>query len=120
LKIVSGDSFLGLPFNIASYALLTMVVAKIAGFEPGEFIHTFGDVHIYSNHYEQVRLQLSREPRPLPIMKINPSLQSLDDVQYSDFTLEGYDPHPMIRGDITVVGGFNEEDAEKFQMMKTF
>lgn len=116
----SCDSFLGAPFNIASYALLTQVVAHLTGFEPGEFIHTFGDVHIYSNHYDQVRLQLSREPRPLPIMKINPSLQSIDDVQYSDFTLEGYDPHPMIRGDITVVGGFDEVDAEKFQMMKTF
>jgi thymidylate synthase len=114
----SADFFLGIPFNIASYALLTMIMAKITGYEPGEFIHTFGDAHIYSNHYDQVREQISREPRPFPTMHINPNLNTIDDVKYDDFTLEGYDPHPPIKGDITVVGGFNEEDRET--MIKTF
>jgi thymidylate synthase len=115
---MSADLFLGIPFNIASYALLTMIIAKVSGYEPGEFIHTFGDAHIYSNHYEQVREQITRVPRPFPTMHINPDLGSIDEVKYEDFTLEGYDPHPPIKGDITVVGGFNEEDREV--MFKTF
>jgi thymidylate synthase len=115
LKITSGDSFLGVPFNIASYALLTMVIAKITGYEYGEFIHTFGDAHIYSNHYEQVREQISREPRPFPTLHINPDLKSIDDVRFEDFTLEGYDPHPPIKGEITLVGGFNEADRAALQ-----
>lgn len=111
----SADLFLGVPFNIASYALLTMIVAQVCGYQPGEFIHALGDAHIYSNHIDQVRLQISREPRPFPTLHINPARTDLDEFQYDDFTLEGYDPHPVIRGDITVVGGFNEEDRKEFQ-----
>ncbi|MEK6858588.1 MAG: thymidylate synthase [Nanoarchaeota archaeon] len=110
----SCDSFLGVPFNIASYSLLTMILAQVCGYEPGDFVHTYGDIHIYGNHYEQVKEQLSREPRPFPIMKINPEKKNIDDFVFEDFTLEGYDPHPAIRGDITVVGGFNEKDREEF------
>ena len=110
----SGDMFLGVPFNIASYALLTMVVAQVCGYQPGEFIHTLGDAHIYSNHYEQVALQTQREPRPFPTMKINPAKTDIDEFVYEDFALEGYDPHPSIRGEITVVGGFNESDRDEF------
>jgi thymidylate synthase len=102
----SADMFLGVPFNIASYSLLTMMVAQVVGLKPGEFVHTFGDVHIYSNHFDQVREQLKRKPRPFPTMKINPKVKNIDDYKYEDFMLEGYDPHPPIKGEVTVVGGF--------------
>lgn len=98
----SADTFLGVPFNIASYALLTMMVAQVCGLEAGEFVHTFGDVHLYSNHIEQAKLQLSRELRPLPTMRINPSVSDLFDFTYEDFTLENYDPHPHIKAVVAV------------------
>ena len=98
----SADVFLGVPFNIASYALLTMMVAQVCGLKPKDFVHTFGDAHIYSNHVEQAKLQLSREPRSLPQMRINPSVNSIFDFQYEDFTLENYDPHPHIKAEVAV------------------
>ncbi len=98
----SADLFLGVPFNIASYSLLLMMVAQVTNLKPGEFIHTFGDVHIYLNHIDQVRLQLTREPRKLPRMKINPSVRDIFRFSYEDFEVTGYDPHPRIRGDISV------------------
>jgi thymidylate synthase len=98
----SADTFLGVPFNIASYALLTMMMAQVCGYEPGEFIHTFGDVHIYSNHFDQVQLQLEREPRHLPTMKINPKVNSIFDFKYEDFELLNYEPHPHIKGAVAV------------------
>lgn len=98
----SADVFLGVPFNIASYALLTMMVAQVCDLKPGDFVHTFGDVHIYSNHMEQVQLQLSRTPRPLPTMKINPEKKNILNFEFEDFTLENYDPHPHIKGKVAV------------------
>jgi thymidylate synthase len=98
----SADVFLGVPFNIASYALLMMMVAQVTGLKPGEFVHTFGDAHIYKNHLEQVRTQLNREPRPLPVMRINPSVSDINGFSFEDFTLENYNPHPHIKGDISV------------------
>ena len=98
----SADIFLGVPFNIASYALFTMMIAQACGLECGEFIHTLGDAHIYSNHLEQVNLQLSRTPRSLPTMKLNPAKTNIFDFDYSDFTLENYDPHPHINGEVAV------------------
>ena len=98
----SVDVFLGLPFNIASYALLTMMIARVCGLQPGDFIHTSGDAHLYLNHLDQARLQLARAPRPLPQMIINPAVTSVFDFKYEDFRLEGYDPYPTIKADISV------------------
>jgi thymidylate synthase len=98
----SADVFLGVPFNIASYALLTMMVAQVCGLEVGDYVHTFGDVHIYNNHFEQVNLQLSREPRDLPTMKLNPEIKDLFEFNFEDFTLENYNPYPGIKAPVAV------------------
>ncbi|KKC35581.1 thymidylate synthase [Devosia epidermidihirudinis] len=98
----SADTFLGVPFNIASYALLTHMVAQVTGLEVGDFVHTFGDAHLYSNHFEQAQLQLTREPRPLPSLKINPAVKNLEDFVFEDFEFVGYDPHPHIKAAVSV------------------
>jgi thymidylate synthase len=98
----SADVFLGVPFNIASYALLTMMIAQVSDLLPGDFVHTFGDAHLYRNHLEQARMQLEREPRPLPRMKLDPTVKDLFDFRYEHFTLEGYDPHPHIKAEVSV------------------
>jgi thymidylate synthase len=98
----SADIFLGVPFNIASYALLTMMIAQVCDLDVGEFIHTFGDAHIYNNHFEQLELQLTREPKPLPKMILNPAIKNIFDFDFDDFTLEGYEPHALIKGNVAV------------------
>ncbi|MET0071058.1 MAG: thymidylate synthase [Candidatus Thiodiazotropha sp.] len=98
----SADIFLGVPFNIASYALLTMMIAQVTGLAPGEFVHTFGDAHLYNNHLQQAELQLSREPRKLPVMRINPAVKSIFDFRFEDFELVDYDPHPHIKAPVAV------------------
>ncbi len=98
----SADIFLGVPFNIASYALLTMMIAQVCGLQAGEFVHTLGDAHLYSNHFEQAKLQLTREPRPLPSMTLNPAVDNLFDFKYEDFELSGYEPHPHIKAAVAV------------------
>mgnify|MGYP003324827868 CR=1 FL=1 len=98
----SADVFLGVPFNIASYSLLTLMIAQVSDLEPGDFIHTFGDAHIYTNHFEQMNLQLSREPKKLPTIKINTSIKDIFDFNFEDFTLENYDPHPHIKGKVAI------------------
>ena len=98
----SADTFLGVPFNIASYALLTHMIAQVAGYEPGDFVHTFGDVHLYANHFEQARLQLTREPRALPRLELNPAVKRLEDFTFEDISILDYDPHPHIKAEVSV------------------
>lgn len=109
----SCDTFLGVPFNIASYALLTLILAKITGYEPGEFIHTFGDVHIYENHIAAVKEQLKRKPKPFPTIKLDKQLKTLDDFKPEMVTLENYDPYPTIQAELTVAGGYYEKQGKR-------
>ena len=111
----SADMFLGVPFNIASYALLTIVLAKVTGHEPGDFVHTFGDAHIYGNHVEQVHEQMSREPKPFPKLILDEAVTDVDSFKPEHVTLEGYDPHPLLKGELTVAGGFDEKDRKEFK-----
>jgi thymidylate synthase len=108
----SADLFLGVPFNIASYALLAVILAQVLGVKPGEFIHTFGDAHIYENHLEQVKEQLQREPKPFPTLQIDPSIKDIDQLKPEHIQLEGYDPHPGLKGELTVAGGLFEKDQQ--------
>ncbi len=114
----SADLFLGVPFNIASYALLLLMVAQVTNLKPGKFVHFLGDVHLYTNHFEQVKEQLSREPRDWPQMKINPNKKEIDDFVFEDFELVGYDPHPAIKAPIANVGGFVKKDNKEFDFKK--
>lgn len=111
----SADMFLGVPFNIASYALLTIMLAQVTGYKPGYFVHTFGDAHIYHNHLEQVKEQLKRNPKKFPQMKINSKIRDIDEFKYEDFELLGYDPYPPIKAPIAVVGGFEQKDKEALE-----
>lgn len=115
----SCDAFLGVPFNIASYSLLTHILAQVCGYQVGEFVHTYGDIHVYGNHYEQVREQISRQPKPFPKIWINPAKKEIDDFEFDDFKVLDYDPHPAIKGDITVVGGFDEKERGIFGSSKS-
>ncbi len=110
----SADMFLGVPFNIASYALLTVIIAHLTGYNPGDFVHTFGDAHIYNDHFEQVKEQLSREPKPFPSITIDPSVKDLDSFKPEHIKLENYDSHPTIKGKLTVAGGFDEKDRKSY------
>jgi thymidylate synthase len=102
----SADWFLGVPFNIASYSMLLMMVAQVVGMEPGDFVHTFGDAHLYSNHFDQIKEQISRQPYPLPTLKLNPKIKNIDDFKYEDFTLDNYQSHPPLKAEIANIGGF--------------
>jgi len=102
----SCDMFLGVPFNIASYALLTMMIARVTDYQPGEFIHVYGDAHVYENHFDQVKEQLKRKPRPFPTLKLDPKVKSINDFRFEHIKLENYNPHPAIKGELTAVGGF--------------
>lgn len=114
----SADSFLGVPFNITSYALLLHMVAQVTGLEAGEFVHTFGDVHLYSNHFDQAKEQVTREPRNFPTLKLNQERKEIDDFVFEDIQIENYDPHPPIRAEIANIGGFDKKDSKLFTMKK--
>ena len=107
--------FLGVPFNIASYALLTLMLAHVTGYKPGYFVHTFGDAHIYENHFKQVKEQLKRRPKKFPAMKLNPKVKDIDKFKYEDFIIKAYNPYGPIKAPITVVGGFKEKDRRKME-----